>query len=417
MDEEIRTEIEQAEETQAEDMQTEEPQQEDQQPEEKNASGKVTRLRDFAAGFMSCIAILAVLTFGFGLGRFMTKGDWDYYNNLDKNYGKYAEIMKMIGEDPLSKEVPEVISEDILKEIVAATGDPYAEYFTAEEYAEFEKKYVGGYVGIGIGVVEEDGKIVIKTVYDGGPASKAGLQVEDVILEVDGVIPSDLSDAVARMTGEENTEVTVTVSRDGERRDFTMTRKEIDLESVVYTVSEEDPDVGYISISIFRNGTDDDFKDAVKALKKKGCDKFILDLRDNGGGLTDVSIEIADYLLPACVIMTDVTKSGSETVYNSDDSSADLDMVVLVNENTASASEILTGAIKENNAGTIIGSKTFGKGVTQMSKRFSDGSAVKLTVSEYLTPKGNHVNENGITPDIEATDEDIIDKALEELNK
>ena len=115
--------------------------------------------------------------------------------------------------------------------------------------------------------------------------------------------------------------------------------------------------------------------------------------------------------------MTDVTKNGSETVYNSDEKSADLDMVVLVNGNTASASEILTGAIKENGAGTVIGSKTYGKGVTQVSKTFSDGSAVKLTVSEYLTPKGNHVSGKGITPDIEASDEDILDKALEELNK
>ena len=416
MDEEIRTETEQIEETKEEEVRTEELHKEDQQ-EEKTTPRRVVRFRDFAAGFMSCIAILTVLTFGFGLGRFMSKGDWDYYHDLDKNYGKYAEIMKMIGDDPLSKEVPEKISDDILKEIVAATEDPYAEYFTAEEYAEFEKKYVGGYVGIGIGVVEEDGKIIIKTVYDGGPAAKAGIQEEDIILEVDGVVPSDVSDAVNRMTGEEDTEVTVTVSRNGERRDFTMIRKEINLESVGYAVREEDPEVGYIRISIFRKGTDDEFKDAVKALKEKGCDKFILDLRDNGGGLTDVSIEIADYLLPACVIMTDVTKSGSETVYNSDENSADLDMVVLVNGNTASASEILTGAIKENNAGTVIGSKTYGKGVTQMSRRFGDGSAVKLTVSEYLTPKRNHVNENGIEPDVKATDEEIFDKALEELNK
>ena len=196
-----------------------------------------------------------------------------------------------------------------------------------------------------------------------------------------------------------------------------LTREEIEIDSVGYAVSEDDPEVGYIHISIFRKGTDREFKSAVKALKKKGCRKFIVDLRDNGGGLTDVSVEIADYLLPACVIMTDVTKNGSETVYNSDEKSADLDMVVLVNGNTASASEILTGAIKENGAGTVIGSKTYGKGVTQVSKTFSDGSAVKLTVSEYLTPKGNHVSGKGITPDIEASDEDILDKALEELNK
>ena len=281
----------------------------------------------------------------------------------------------------------------------------------------FSKQYIGGYVGIGIGVAEENGRFVVLTVYDDGPASKAGMQPGDIIEKVDGTAPKDLDDAVARMTGEEGTDVTVTVNRDGEKIDLTMTRKELSIDSVGYAVSEEDPQVGYIRISLFRDGTDKEFKDAVKALKKKGCNKFILDLRDNGGGLTDVSVEIADYILPECVIMTDVTKDGKEEVYKSDADSADLELVVLVNENTASASEILTAAIKENDAGKVIGSKTFGKGVTQVSKRFSDGSAAKLTVSEYLTPDGNHVNEKGITPDIEATDDEILDKALDELQK
>ena len=385
------------------------------EPEERRPKGRY--LVAFLAGFAVCIALLCILTYGLGLGRIMSKGDWDYYSKLDDNYGKYAEIMRMIGEDPLSQTVPEEISDDVLKEIVASTGDPYAQYFTAKEYEQFSKTYSGGYVGIGIGVEYSEGEVIVMTVYDDGPADEAGMKPGDVILRVDGVVPKDLDDAVARMTGEKNTEVTVTVRRDGEEIDLTMTRDEISLDSVGYAVSEDDPSVGYIRISLFSKNTDKEFKNAVKDLKNKGCDKFILDLRDNGGGLTDISVEIADYLLPACKIMTDVTKSGSETVYNSDDKSADLKLVVLVNGNTASASEILTAALKENNAATIIGSRTYGKGVTQISRMFSDGSAAKLTVSEYLTPKGNHVNDNGIEPDIEATDEDILDIAIEELNK
>ena len=160
-----------------------------------------------------------------------------------------------------------------------------------------------------------------------------------------------------------------------------------------------------------------EFKAAVKDLKSKGCTKFILDLRDNGGGLTDPSIEIADYLLPACKIMSENTKDGSETVYNSKASSADLDMVILVNENTASASEILTAALQDNGAGTVIGTKTYGKGVTQMMHKFSDGTAVKLTVTEYFRPSGETVNGVGITPDIEAEDSEMLDKAIKELEQ
>ena len=412
MNEDVREEIIESEELE---QATEIPAESVTEPEKGHSKSRY--LAAFLAGFAVCIALLCILTYGFGLGRIMSKGDWDYYSKLDDNYGKYAEIMRMIGEDPLSQAVPEEISDDVLREIVASTGDPYAQYFTAEEYEQFSKTYTGGYVGIGIGVEFSEGEVIVMTVYDGGPADGAGMEPGDVILRVDGVEPKDLDDAVARMTGKKNTEVTVTVRRDGKEMDLTMTRDEIDINSVGYAVSEDDPSIGYIRITVFSKNTDKEFKSAVKDLKSKGCEKFILDLRDNGGGLTEISVRIADYLLPACKIMTDVTKSGSETVYNSDESSADLKLVVLVNENTASASEILTAALKENNAATVIGSRTYGKGVTQISRMFSDGSAAKLTVSEYLTPKGNHVNDKGIEPDIEATDDDILDKALGELKK
>jgi carboxyl-terminal processing protease len=241
------------------------------------------------------------------------------------------------------------------------------------------------------------------------------MQAGDEIIRVDGVVPENIDDAVSRMTGEEGTKVTVTVKRGDKEIDLKMKRAAINLDSVAYSVSDKDPKVGYITIAVFAEDTADEFKEAVKELQDKGCDKFIVDLRNNGGGLTHASLDIADYLLPECMIMTEINKDGSEKEYKSDKSAADLDMVVLVNENTASASEILTAAIKDNKAGTVLGTKTYGKGVTQMSRQFTDGYAIKLTITEYLTPNGDHVQGKGIEPDIEATDEDILDKAMEEL--
>lgn len=381
----------------------------------KKQGRKLGFLISFILGAAACLAVILLCTKVFGMGHFIKDSEYDYFTNLDKSYGKYYTIMEMIGQDPIAESVPEEISDEQLKEIVSSIGDPYAEYYTAAEYAELEKRYMGDYVGVGIGVVQDGEDIVIKTVFDDTPAAEAGIMEEDVIVKVDGEIPADVDEAVEKITGEAGTKVRLTVRRGEETLDFDLTRQKIETDSVGYSVVEGHPEIGYINIASFIKGTDDDFKMAVKDLKAQGCTKFILDLRDNGGGLTDPSIEIADYLLPACKIMSENTKDGTETVHNSDASSADLEMVILVNGNTASASEILTAALQDNNAGTVIGTKTYGKGVTQLMHKFSDGSAVKITVTEYFRPNGETVNGIGITPDIEAEGEEVLEEALKEL--
>ena len=381
----------------------------------KNPSKIPGLLASFLFGIIACVAVIMLCTQVFGVGHFVPDRAYDYYIDLDKSYGKYYEIMKMIGQDPIATSEPEEISDAELKEIVSSIGDPYAEYYTAEEYKDLEKRYMGDYVGVGILVAEFDGNIVVMSVFDDTPASKAGLKPDDIIVKVDGKAPADLSDAVQKISGEAGSKVTITIMRGDKTSDYELTRQKIETDSVGYSVLEDHPEIGYINISSFIKGTDDEFKLAVKDLKAKGCTKFILDLRDNGGGLTDPSIEIADYLLPACKIMSENTKDGSETVYNSKADSADLDMVILVNENTASASEILTAALQDNKAGVVIGTKTYGKGVTQSMHKFSDGTAVKLTVTEYFRPSGETVNGIGITPDIEAEGEEVLEEALKEL--
>ena len=384
---------------------------------DKEFAPKTKKRIFFVFGFLCCLALVALVYKFQTFVRFVPQSSYEYYKDLEKNYGKYNEILRMIDEDPIATSQPGAIDDAKLKELVASIGDPYAEYFTAEEYKEFEKAYAGDYVGIGVVVTDEDDKVVIKGVMEGGPAEDAGMKADDVIIAVEGIKPEDSSDAVSMITGESGTPVTVTVDRDGEEIEFKMNRTKIEQESVRYKVLEDNSDIGYIEISSFIKDTAKDFKLAVRDLKKEGCNKFIIDLRNNGGGLTDESIEIADYLLPACKIMSENKKDGAETVYNSKESSADIEFVMLTGPFTASASEILAGAIQDNKGGLIIGEKTYGKGVTQLTRKFKDGTAVKITITEYFRPSGKTVNGEGITPDIEVPVEEALDTAIKELGK
>ena len=382
-----------------------------------NNKGFLRNLLSFIVGFGCCLAVLLIVSKLGLLGRFVGDSGFSDNSGLDESYSKFFEIMQMIGEDPIADKEPKAITDEELKEIVASIGDPYAEYYTAAEYEDMMKRFANDYVGIGIGVVEENGEVVIKTIFEGTPAEAAGMQAEDVILLVDGKEPESVDDAVTMISGNAGTEVTVTVRRGEETLDFTLKRARIETESVSYGKIEDHPEIGYIGMSMFRQGTDTEFKDAVKALQDEGCEKFILDLRDNGGGLTNVCIDIADYLLPACKIMTENSKRGDETVYNSKADSAELELIVLVNENTASASEILTAALQDNGACKVIGTKTFGKGVIQIMHQFSDGSGIKITTTEYFRPNGDPVNDVGITPDIDTGTEDALEAAIREFEQ
>ncbi len=371
----------------------------------------------FAAGVLFCMALLLVLTYAFGVCRILPGDKFKYYSELDDAFGKYQKIFSMIGNDPLVEKTPEELSDETLKELVSSLGDPYAEYFTADEYERFLEIYEGEFTGIGVSVTEEEEGIVIRAVIEGGPAGEAGAEIGDIIVAVDGTKPENINDAIELIRGKAGTEVTITLKRGNKFFDLTMKRDVIEQDSVEYDVTEEDPHIGYIRISSFHKDTSGEFETAVRDLKGQGCTGFIIDLRGNGGGLTDESVKIADYLLPECRIMTEVRKDGSEKVFNSKASSADIDYVILTDGNTASASEILAGAVQDNRGGLIIGTTTYGKGVTQATRKFRDGSAVKLTDTEYLRPDGGKVNGVGITPDIKAEGSKAMDAALKELSK
>lgn len=386
---------------------------------EKKPSNKKAKRQikiGFVLGILTTVVVIMVLSNVIGVLKLMKKSDYDYYTFLADKYGKYDDIIDLIEDDPLAEQTVDDINDDMLREIVANTGDPYAEYFTKEEYSVFLQQFTGEYIGVGIGVRDEDEKVVIKYVIKDGPAADAGIKKNDAIVEINGKKPETSDDALIMLDGKSGTDVNIKVKRGEKEIPFNLTLTRLKPESVFHHRYSKEDKIGYIGISEFREGTYKEFKKAVKSLKAKGYNKIIIDLTDNGGGLTDESIDIADYLLKRGKIMTDVEKNGKETVYNSDNESADIEYVVLVNENTASASEILTAAIQDNKGGKIIGTPTYGKGVTQETTEFKDGTAVKVTVSEYFRPSGKKVNEVGITPDIEtATYKDSLSKALEIL--
>ena len=287
-------------------------------------------------------------------------------------------------------------------------NDPYAAYYTPEELASFMDETKGTYCGIGA-MVSQDVRTQISTivrVFEGSPAEEAGILPGDVIYKVDGELMAgvDLTLLVNNyVKGEEGSQVAITVYREdtGEYVDLTVTRRFIDVQTVSGKMLEDG--IGYVSVIEFDEVTAKQFKDKIEDLRGQGMERLIIDLRDNPGGELNTVVSMADYLIgDGGRILTISDKYGNEEIYKAEDGhSLDIPMVVLVNENSASASEVLTGALKDYDAATVVGTQTFGKGIVQSLIPLSDGSAVKLTTSHYYTPGGLDIHGKGISPDVE----------------
>ncbi len=322
----------------------------------------------------------------------------------------------------------------IYKGLVESLGDDYSAYYTQDEYQDLMTSVTGNYSGIGalLSQNKETGVVTITKVYSGTPAEEAGLKAEDIIEYADEYAAGeeDLDAFVQHIRGEEGTTVTLTILRGDVEMAIEVTRAKVSTPSVEYQML--DNNIGYIQISQFMENTADDFKAAYEDLESQGMTAVIFDLRNNGGGLLDSVNEIMDYLLPEGTIVYTMDKNGNRQDYNSDsEHHKDLPSAVLVNGYSASASEIFTGAVRDYEYGTIIGTQTFGKGIVQSTIPLSDGSALKLTTASYYTPNGECIHGVGITPDIELEyqflggedDEYSIDldnqiqKAIEVLNQ
>ena len=359
-------------------------------------------------------------------------------DRLAENAGVKQKVTEL--EDIIDKDFIDTVSDDQLSEgmyrgMMDALDDPYAEYYNTEEWIKMQNDTEGIYFGIGAYLMKDMDYLYprVTGIIENTPTEEAGLKTDDIIIEVGGeeVYDMSLTDVVNRIRGEEGTKVHLKVIRgadtsDREELEFDVERRKVETPTVTSEMMEND--IGYIRISEFDLVTVDQFAENLAEVKGKNAKGLIIDLRDNPGGSLKSVVDIAGMLLPAGKVVYTEDKYGRQDVYECDGKhEIDIPMAVLVNGHSASASEILSGAIKDYKKGTLIGTTTFGKGIVQRIFELEDHSAVKLTVSHYYTPNGNDIHKVGITPDVElefdreAYEKDGTDnqlqKAIEILSK
>ena len=298
------------------------------------------------------------------------------------------------------------IQNGIYKGMVDSLGDPYTVYYNSEEYKQFTSSSSGTYSGIGVAVSQNvtTGAITIVKTFKKGSGEKEGMKPGDVIYKVEGkkIEGLELSKVVSMIKGKEGTFVKVTVLRDGKEIEFNLERKKLEVDTVNYRMEDRSgKKIGYISVSEFDEVTASQFKSAISELSKEGMEGLVIDLRDNPGGLLDVTCEMLDRMIKKGLLVYTVDKYGKRVDEDATDSdSFDKPVAILVNGNSASASEVFSGAMKDYKAATLVGTKTFGKGIVQSIVPFGDGTAMKVTVSKYYTPNGVNIHGTGIEPDV-----------------
>ncbi|WP_346869992.1 S41 family peptidase [Clostridium sp. UBA5119] len=289
-----------------------------------------------------------------------------------------------------------------------AVGDPYTTYMNAEEFKDFYSQTEGNYVGLGIQVGVKEDKIVVVATFENSPAEKVGILSGDIIESVNGtkVEGKDLEKAVKTMKGEKGEAVELTLARE-KKGSFNVKAVRDEIEMITVKKEMIDSQVGYIQVTMFDENTSSNFENAIKDLNSKGMKSLIVDLRENPGGLLDQTVNMCSQFIPKNknIVYTE-DKNGNRKDYNSVGGIAEgLPLTILIDEGSASASEIFTGAIKDYKLGTLVGTKTFGKGVVQTTfyrdrDGFRDGTALKVTISKYYTPNGQNIHGIGIEPDI-----------------
>lgn len=324
------------------------------------------------------------------------------YESLQK-YQKLETLFQLVENYYYEDADEDAMLENAAVGLMAGIGDVYSVYYTKEEMAKFNEETEGKYAGIGCQLLAdpESKLITVTRVFKGSPVETAGIRAGDKIVYVNDVYYTayEMDEAVSVMRGTPGESVKVTVLRDLETIDFDVMREDININYVEYEIL--DGNIGYVMVFDFLGDAYEGFAEAINAFQEANVSGMIIDLRNNGGGLVDTCVKMADLILPEGVVVSMKDKNGNVTEEKIDGEYYDVPMAVLVNGFSASASEILAGAIRDNHAGTLVGTKTFGKGVVQSSLEFADGSGMKVTTARYYTPSGECIHEIGIEPDIE----------------
>ncbi len=370
----------------------------------KNQRYKITMIiifTVFITFMITTLGIFCIFLNGKQIGKYVLVTSSEKNESIENKLNKYKTIIDkyFLGEVDENK-----LEEGAIKGYIEGLNDPYTEYISKEEMKDYLEDTKGNFVGIGIYMAKNTDKNIIEVLgtINGTPAEEQGIQPGDLIKSVDGIeyTADDLNTISAKIKGEEGTIVKLEILRDTEILNFEFTRKKIVVNQVKGSIVNDN--IGYIPIFSFNENTSKQFKEEFEKLQAQNIKGLIIDLRNNGGGIVSEALNIADYIADKdSVLLYEVDKNGKEEIKKAkQDPIINMPIVVLVNKNTASSSEILSGALKDLGKAKIVGTKTYGKGVIQEILTLPDGSGLKITTEEYQTPNRNKIHKIGVEPDI-----------------
>ena len=371
---------------------------------------KLKLINDIVNGFLWIISVVVV-------SLVIIAGTFYHYTGDAFGFFKMLRTFQLIESNYAGTVPKQELLNGALEGIVKKLGDKHSIYLDGEQFKDFSSQMTGSFAGIGVYISSADEGALINGIIDDSPAHDQGLQRGDLIVAIDGKATAgmkleDISNAVR---GPEGSNVTITIRRNGADTDYTLTRRKIHVNTVAGQMVEG-TDIGYIRIAVFSETTGEEFTKQFNELKQQGMKKMILDLRDNPGGLVDQATDVASNFVPKnSTIMSYTDSTGHDKAYTAQGTDDRIPMVVLINENSASASEIVAGDVQDLQLGTLVGVKSYGTGTVQGVYPVGNEAALKLTVAKYKTAKGRQIDGEGITPDVivELQPNDTVDYQLE----